>query len=102
MARNKLERDRDNNSISLRDLASTFEDEPAYKSRGAIIMAGVFVKDLREEAGLSQSALAEKAGTTQARISIIENGTGYHGPSVDVLARIADACGKKLHMTAQP
>ena len=60
----------------------------------AVIDTGRSLKALRHEAGLTQKELSERAGMTQARISIIENGNSARGPSVDVIARIADVCNK--------
>ena len=48
----------------------------------------------RRELGITQKQLAERSGISQANISKIENGN-YH-PSVAILKRIADACGKRL------
>ena len=45
--------------------------------------------DLRKEGGLTQEALAEKAGYSVEFISLMER--GIHAPSVDGLERLAGA-----------
>ena len=52
---------------------------------------GKTVRSLREEAKLSQSVLAEKAGLTQSHISRIEN--AEHRPTNFTLEKIAKALG---------
>ncbi len=70
------------------------EARRAMITHEAVIDTGRYLKALRHEAGLTQKELSERAGMTQARISIIENGNSARGPSVDVIARIADVCNK--------
>lgn len=53
------------------------------------------VYELRESMGFSQSELAAKAGTQQSVISRIED-ADYEGHSLNLLNRIAMACGKRL------
>ena len=48
----------------------------------------------REEAGLSQAALAARARTSQATISAYESGRKQ--PSVDTLSRLLAATGRRL------
>ena len=76
------------------------EAERAYLTRRAILQTARYVQGLRTDAGFSQTELARRAGLSQAQISHIENGHGRHGPSVDVLARIAAACGRDLNFPA--
>jgi transcriptional regulator with XRE-family HTH domain len=52
--------------------------------------------DLRKQRKLSQQALAKMVKTTQAVISRIENKNA--SPTLDLLERIAKACGKKLEI----
>lgn len=56
--------------------------------------AGVALRDARVLAGLSQAALAERVGTSQATISAYENGTKE--PSVATLSRLLAATGTRL------
>jgi uncharacterized protein len=61
--------------------------------------AGELVHELRERHGLSQAALAYRAGTTQQAISRIEQ--GKVSPTIDMLARLAAACGEELVLAAR-
>lgn len=56
------------------------------------------VYQLREAMGMSQSQLAVKAGTQQSVISRIED-ADYDGHSLNLLNRIAMACGKRLQVS---
>ena len=51
---------------------------------------------MRKEKNLTQAQLAQKAGTTQAVISRIENMTV--SPSISLVQRIANSLGKKLEI----
>lgn len=62
--------------------------------------AAELVRGLRERHGLSQAALAYRAGTTQQAISRIEQ--GKVSPTVDMLAHLAAACGEELVLEARP
>jgi transcriptional regulator with XRE-family HTH domain len=62
--------------------------------------AGELVRGLRERHGLSQAALAYRAGTTQQAISRIEQ--GKVSPTVDTLEHLAGACGEELVLEARP
>ena len=53
------------------------------------------IYDLRTEAGLTQSALAERMGTTQSVISRLEEGGGARN-RLDTLARVATALDRHL------
>ncbi len=55
--------------------------------------AGLLLRTMRNAAGFSQTKLGEKARMNQTDISALENGDGKQGPTFDVLARVADACG---------
>ena len=63
----------------------------------------VLVREMREEAGLTQTELAKKAGTTQSVIARLEDAE-YTGHSLTMLERIATACGValKLHAEKKP
>lgn len=70
-------------------------DAAKYPARAEIMLSGL-VYNLRTEAGLTQTELAERAGTRQTVISAIENGAQI--PAVPMLLRLADAAGKTLHI----
>lgn len=53
------------------------------------------VFELRTEAGLSQAELAERVGTKQPRISVLESAAGSP-PTLSFLLRVATALGARL------
>ena len=55
---------------------------------------GVHLREVREESGLSQRALAKRTGISNATISLIES--GKLNPSVAVLKRILEGVGMDL------
>ena len=61
--------------------------------------AGELVRELRARHGLSQAGLAYRAGTTQQAISRIEH--GLVSPTVEMLTRLAGACGEELVLDAR-
>lgn len=63
---------------------------PKYEIISAIISA-------RKEMGISQSELAKLIGTDQSRISKLERGA--LNPSLDFIKRVAEAMGKKIHIS---
>jgi hypothetical protein len=54
------------------------------------------IRTARRRAGLTQTELAERAGTSQAAVSAYES--GRRSPSVDTLVRILAAAGLELRM----
>lgn len=66
------------------------------------ISAAPIVRAVREGAGLSQRALAERAHTTQAVVARIESGAS--APSLDTLRRLVTAAGyeMQLNVVRQP
>jgi transcriptional regulator with XRE-family HTH domain len=59
------------------------------------------IRIARREAGLTQQALADRAGTSQAAVSAYES--GRRSPSVDTLCRLLGAAGFEVRMRlAQP
>ncbi len=63
----------------------------------------LLVREMREDAGLTQSQLAKKVRTTQSVIARLEDAE-YTGHSLSMLERIAAACGValKLHAEKKP
>jgi predicted transcriptional regulator len=60
----------------------------------------LLVREMRDEAGLTQSELAKKVGTTQSVIARLEDAE-YSGHSLAMLERIAAACGVALKLRAE-
>lgn len=52
----------------------------------------------RAEAGLSQSEVAARIGTTQSAVARLESAGGRHSPSIATLQRYAAAIGYKLQV----
>jgi ribosome-binding protein aMBF1 (putative translation factor) len=63
----------------------------------------LLVREMREEAGLTQTELARKVSTTQPVIARLEDAE-YTGHSLTMLERVATACGValKLHAEKKP
>lgn len=63
----------------------------------------LLVREMREDAGLTQAELARKVGTTQSVIARLEDAE-YAGHSLTMLERVATACGVtlKLHAEKKP
>lgn len=57
------------------------------------------VRELRLAAGLSQRALAHRAGTSQPAVARYERGAAT--PSWETLQRLAGACGQRLRLSAE-
>lgn len=57
-------------------------------------LVGIRIRQLREDAGLTQDQLAEKTGLLKQNISRIES--GKYSTGQDILSKIATALGKKL------
>ena len=70
------------------DVAAEYERlGPVYELVGAMVEA-------RHEAGLTQSELAARLGTTQSAIARLEN--AHHMPSLEMVTRYAAAVGRRL------
>lgn len=59
----------------------------------------MLVRELRLAAGLSQRALARRAGTSQPAVARYERGAST--PSWETLQRLAGACGQRLRISAE-
>ena len=66
------------------------DDERSYE-------LAIKVRKIREVAGLTQTELAYRMGSTQPAIARIEGGGG--NPNFDTLARIAEALGAELKVS---
>ena len=63
-------------------------------------VASRLVREIRRRAGLSQRALAARAGVPQPTIAEIE--AGRREPSMTLLSRLAEATGSELKLALQP
>ena len=61
--------------------------------------AGYLLRLAREEAGLTQAALAEKLGCSQQAVAQAERWGS--SPTVEHMRRWAEACGKKLEISLE-
>jgi ribosome-binding protein aMBF1 (putative translation factor) len=68
--------------------------DEAYATAGLAMDLAETVYRAREDAGLTQTELARRMGTTQSAIAAIE--AGSRTPTVDLLERLARACGRRL------
>lgn len=59
----------------------------------------ILVRDSRVAAGLSQRALAQRAGTSQPAIARYERGVAT--PSWETLRRLVEACGRDLLLSTE-
>ena len=60
----------------------------------------LLVREMREDADMTQTELARKIGTTQSVIARLEDAE-YTGHSLTMLGRIAAACGVNLKLHAE-
>src|SRR5579871_4651885 len=67
-----------------------------YKKQTIIHELAKMVQEIRQSLNLTQIELAQKAGTTQPVIARLESGKDNRVPSLDLLAKIAQASNKKL------
>lgn len=68
--------------------------DEAYATAGLAMELAETAYRAREVAGLTQAELARKMGTTQSAIAAIESGA--RTPTVELLERLARACGQRL------
>jgi ribosome-binding protein aMBF1 (putative translation factor) len=91
-------------NITLDELKAKYppEDQDEYdRAYATATLAGELaelVYTLRTRAGLTQTALARRMGTTQSSVARIESGGSL--PTIDMLARLARATGIPLRLAA--
>lgn len=68
--------------------------DEAYATAGLAMELAETVFRARQAAGLTQTELARRMGTTQSAIAAIESGA--RTPTVELLDRLARACGGRL------
>jgi transcriptional regulator with XRE-family HTH domain len=64
------------------------------------LLSNNVLSDARARAGLSQRALARRAGTAQSVVARIE--LGATSPTTETLQRLVDAAGFELRVSLQP
>lgn len=70
-------------------------------ARQAAVIAGQvaeLVYALRTDAGLTQTELARRIGTTQSSVARMESGSSI--PGIETISRIANATGATVHLSA--
>jgi ribosome-binding protein aMBF1 (putative translation factor) len=70
--------------------------DEAYEQAGVALRLAELFYETRVAAGLSQTELARRMGTSQPVIARIEGGAST--PTVDMLDRLARATGKRLEI----
>jgi ribosome-binding protein aMBF1 (putative translation factor) len=97
-----LKRDRHNATIERRVRRSATYRKTFARTLHQIGLA-ILVREMREDAGLAQTELGKKMGTTQSVIARLEDDE-YTGQSLTMLEGIAAACGValKLHAEKKP
>jgi DNA-binding XRE family transcriptional regulator len=78
-------------------LLNTPEAIRAYQEADKELALVEMLYDMREKAGLSKSALAERMGITPSAISRLE---GTFGASMKTLSKYAQACGAEINIQA--
>ena len=91
-------------TISFADMRAAMLTNPEvaaeYERLGPIYdLVGAMV-DARHAAGLTQTQLAARIGTTQSVIARLEN--AHHLPSLDLVTRYAAALGRRVDVQLTP
>jgi ribosome-binding protein aMBF1 (putative translation factor) len=94
-----MKRDRHSETVEKRSRKSATYRKAFARTLHQIDLA-LLVREMREDAGLTQAELAKKAGTTQSVIARLEDAE-YTGHSLPMLERIAVACGVGLTLYAE-
>ena len=97
-----IKRDRHSEFVERRGRKSASYRKTFARTLQQIDLA-MLVREMREDAGLTQTELAKKVGSTQSVIARLENAE-YTGHSLAMLERIAAVCGiaLKLHAEKKP
>lgn len=81
-------------------IADFVKDDPEAQEmmdkENLINMISHYVRDLRQENGMTQAELAEKLGTKQSSIARLENGNLNRLPNLEFLSKIARVFNKRL------
>ncbi len=99
------QRDHQTTSNALEILDAVTGNDPALQEAieeatvNAMVAQAIY--DVRTKAGLNQSQLAERIGSTQPVVSQLEN-ADYDGHSLSMLRRIADALSQRIEIRFVP
>ncbi len=97
-----VKRDRHSEIVGQRARKSATYRKSFARSLQQVDLA-LLLREMREDAGLTQTELARKVGTAQSVIARLEDAE-YTGHSLTMLERIAAVCGValKLHAEKKP
>jgi ribosome-binding protein aMBF1 (putative translation factor) len=87
--------------IIRRSIGDDSELEDMLRESSINAQVSMIIYDIRKQAGLTQSQLAEAIGTTQSVIARLED-ADYEGHSLSMLTRIASALNQKLEIKMSP
>jgi ribosome-binding protein aMBF1 (putative translation factor) len=87
--------------IIRRSIGNDPELEDMLRDSSINAQVSMIIYDIRKQAGLTQSQLAEAIGTTQSVIARLED-ADYEGHSLSMLTRIASALNQKLEIKMSP
>lgn len=85
-------------------LREELKDEEFRKGYEALAPTYALIRELllaRQQAGMTQEAVAEKIGTTKSAVSRLES-AGKHVPSLSTLRKYAEAVGCELEIKLTP
>jgi transcriptional regulator with XRE-family HTH domain len=90
---------------TIADYAADINTDPrmraAWLEVSAARMAAGLLRAARLRHELSQIAMAEALGVSQARISQVESGRVEDIPSLELISRFLDACGERLVLSSE-
>ena len=97
-----VKRDRHSEIVEQRARKSTTYRKTFIRTLHQVDLA-LLIREMREDAELTQTELAKKVGTTQSVVARLEDAE-YTGHSLMMLERIAAVCGValKLHAEKKP
>lgn len=99
--KNQMSNTDDALKIIRRSIGDDPELEDMLRESSINAQVSMIIYDIRKQAGLTQSQLAEAIGTTQSVIARLED-ADYEGHSLSMLTRIASALNQKLEIKMSP
>lgn len=86
--------------VELADLLPDKRSQAVYFDTFGANSAAHFVRSARQQAGLTQQALAKRLGVSQSRVAELETAS-RQGPTLGMLNRVAAACGRRLRLVLE-